>query len=379
MAGERGHPFEPFRLRHYAVPAVSKNYPVAFLEGGFCGLWRCRLFFNFLPGRDRERGHTLADIDNWRRIGLLSRDDVEALDTRPAAHRKTLAQAIDEYESIWEIGAAEAGIRRGRLRVIAEILGRDSPVAELDYNAGEKLQRSLKERGLKVATIRKYLQDAKRCLRHQVVKGVLPHNPFTELSAGRMPLAQRPTQVRLSSHQVKEVVRRAKQRVETETGWTVLGGWLDVFLLLLFGTGLRRKEAMSARWEHIDWKDRSLLVPAENAKNGQARRVGLGQRLFSELEARRQPEGIIFPHYSPTRVTKAVTEHFALCGLKMRLHDARHTYATLLQEEAGARPDQAMQRTGHGDMAMLSHYTHSEFGEVLEDRLGFMGENTDSS
>ena len=56
----------------------------------------------------------------------------------------------------------------------------------------------------------------------------------------------------------------------------------------------------------------------------------------------------------------------------MRLHDARHNYFTLLQEDAGATPHEAMQRTGHDDMAMLSRYTHPEIGEVLEDRLGFM-------
>ena len=67
-----------------------------------------------------------------------------------------------------------------------------------------------------------------------------------------------------------------------------------------------------------------------------------------------------------------VREHFEKCGFKMRLHDTRHPYTTLLQEDAGASHHEAMQRTGHDDMAMLSHYTHSEFGEVLEDRLGFM-------
>ena len=66
---------------------------------------------------------------------------------------------------------------------------------------------------------------------------------------------------------------------------------------MLFGTGLRRKEAMLARWEHIDKENRSLLVPAENAKDGDERRVGLGIRLFRELWSRRQEEGFILPRY----------------------------------------------------------------------------------
>ena len=132
---------------------------------------------------------------------------------------------------------------------------------------------------------------------------------------------------------------------------------------------------MLSRWEHIDWDARSLLVPAESAKDRDERRVGLGGRLFNELWAGRQEKGFILPRYYPGTLTKGITKHFALCGFKMRLHDTRHTHTTLLQEDAGATPHEAMQRTGHDDMAMLSHYTHADFGEVLEDRLGFLQEN----
>jgi integrase len=127
---------------------------------------------------------------------------------------------------------------------------------------------------------------------------------------------------------------------------------------------------MLARWEHIDWVNRFLAVPAEDAKDGDERRISLGHRLFNELWSRRQEEGFILPRYYPTTATRAVTRHFAACEVPMRLHDARHSYATLLQEDAGARPDQAMQRTGHGDLAMLTRYTHPEVDEVLEFRLG---------
>ena len=32
----------------------------------------------------------------------------------------------------------------------------------------------------------------------------------------------------------------------------------------------------------------------------------------------------------------------------------------------------AMQRTGHGDLRMLSHYSHGRFSEIFEDRFSFM-------
>ena len=326
-----------------------------------------------LESRTRQLQQSPEDIKIWKNEGLLTAQEAERLDLVPAPQRKTLQQAMDEYETVWEVSPGEAKNREGRIKVIKKVLGAKTPIVELNYGHGELLKTKLRERKLKVVTIRNYLQDLKRCFRHQVRLQLLPYNPFTELSAGRVPPGERPKQTRLNNTQVVKVLEEAAKRIRKEAGWLVLHGWLPVFLLMLFGTGLRRKEAMLARWEHVDWESRFLVVPAENAKDGDERRVGLGRRLFDELLLRRQEQGFILPRYYPTTVSRAVTRHFAACGLPMRLHDTRHTYATLLQEDAGARPDQAMQRTGHGDLGMLTRYTHPEVEEVLEDRLGFMG------
>jgi integrase len=332
-----------------------------------------------LESRTRQLLQEPGDLVVWRHEGLISREEAERLSLAPPAAKKTLEQALDEYRATWEVGPEEDYTRGLRLRIIKEILGAETPLADIGYAQGEALKAELRKRGLKIATVRRYLQDLKRCLRRQVRLGVLTYNPCAELSGGRVPTAELPKQTKLNSVQIQAVLTRAEKRVQSETGWAVLGGWLDVALLLFFGTGLRRKEAMLARWEHIDWEARSLLVPADNAKDRNERRVGLGRRLYQALAARHKAQGareddgdFILPRYSMVRVTKAVTSHFAFCGIQMRLHDTRHTYTTLLQEEAGARPDQAMQRTGHNDLAMLSRYTHPEFGDVIEDRLGFM-------
>ncbi len=47
----------------------------------------------------------------------------------------------------------------------------------------------------------------------------------------------------------------------------------------------------------------------------------------------------------------------------MRLHDTRHTYVTLLQEKK-VSPIDAMGRTGHSDMQMLSHYSHPKSTKI---------------
>ena len=59
------------------------------------------------------------------------------------------------------------------------------------------------------------------------------------------------------------------------------------------------------------------------------------------------------------------------CGIDMRLHDARHTYTTLLQEK-NVSPMETMGRTGHADMRMLSHYDHPKLRNIHEDQFEFM-------
>lgn len=132
-----------------------------------------------------------------------------------------------------------------------------------------------------------------------------------------------------------------------------------------------RKETFSIRWEHVDWDARVLSLPEEITKTRKARRVGLGQRLFYELLKRREKSGPVFPPLCYPNVSAAVTKHFARCGIKARLHDARHTYSTMIQE-AGARIHQAMQRTGHMDPRTLAKYTHVSVDRIFEDEFEFM-------
>jgi integrase len=148
-----------------------------------------------------------------------------------------------------------------------------------------------------------------------------------------------------------------------------LGGNLTLFLLMFLGCGLRRKEAMAAKLENIDWQSRSLRLLV--TKNDEEREVGLGERLYSLLLPRKGKTGYILPRFYPNSVSRAISRHFKRCGFQMRLHDARHTYTTRLLD-LGVLRHNAMGRTGHKDSRMLDHYTHPIFGEVYEDQFPFM-------
>jgi len=326
-----------------------------------------------IEAKTRARVQTRAQLDLWRAEGLITENDISELDLSPDKIKITLDDSFTQWAATWYVSEGESVNRWIRIRGICEIIGPDRSIGDITYADGERLKLELRRQGKKTATIRKYIQDFKRTLRHQVLMGVLDHNPIAELSAGRIPAHEKPDQVALTASEVQMCLDNARARIQAgEIGWKVLHGDLEFFLLFAFGTGCRRKELLGIRWDFIDWDRRSITVPAELAKDKEAREIGIGGRLYDELKNRRELDGFIFRRWYPTTVTKAVGIHFEKCGIKARLHDCRHTYTTLIQTSAGARPDQAMQRTGHNDLKMLSHYTHARFTEVIEDRLPFM-------
>jgi integrase len=316
-----------------------------------------------LEEKTRRHIYSHAEIEKWRLEGFLNAQDAKHLGH--SAELKTLAMAAEEYQHSWDLGAKEAEAREARLRKTLEILG-NPPLRTLSYADGLRLQNELKVRGYKVATVQKFTQDLKRMLNLQVANRSIEFNPFASLRGGRIPQAEKIKHVTLTDQQVAEVI-------ETSLQSPLLGGWLSILLLLAFGCGLRRGEILNARWEGIDWEERSLTV---TGKGGKFRKVGLGHRLFYQL-LRRQPKDPtaynqpILPPYVPWSLSRAFRQHLQSCGIRMRLHDARHTYTSLIQAH-GAKPIDAMARTGHADMRMLSHYSHGKFDRIWEDSFSFM-------
>lgn len=316
-----------------------------------------------LEEKTKRGTYTHRDIEKWRREGFLNALDVKRLGF--SAELKTLGMAIEEYQHSWDVSAKEAESREARLRVIGSIMDTSIPLKNIAYADGLRLQTELRARRYKVATIQKYTQDLKRLINLQVATRAIPFNPFASLKGGRVPQAEKIKHVTLTDRQVRLCIDSAE-------GSTLLGGWLQILLLLAFGGGLRRGEILSTKWERIDWEERSLMV---SGKGGKERKIGLGQRLFYNLLRRQEKEGYLFPRYVPWSLSRAFRQHLESLGIRMRLHDARHTYTSLLQERAGVQPIDAMARTGHADMRMLSHYSHGRFGKVFEDSFDFMKVN----
>ncbi|MFN3659370.1 MAG: tyrosine-type recombinase/integrase [Pseudolabrys sp.] len=147
-------------------------------------------------------------------------------------------------------------------------------------------------------------------------------NPAAGLSAG--PDVQRN---RFLSEEEAEVLVRSIHADENSTAAR------SILLLLL--TGARRNEITFAKWDYVDWKNKTLLVP--KSKSGRARVIALNQSALALLAAtpRLENNPYIFP--SPVTGRPSASLFFPWdrirkrAGLEdVRLHDLRHSFASFL-------------------------------------------------
>jgi len=114
----------------------------------------------------------------------------------------------------------------------------------------------------------------------------------------------------------------------------------------MFGLGLREGEAISARWEWIDWERKTYTHGI--TKGREAEPIPMAGWLREHLEARHQVAGLIVVKqnaqaFASGFARQAIRRANAACTVKgITPHRLRGTFATLLSE-AGV-PIQTVQR-----------------------------------
>jgi len=170
----------------------------------------------------------------------------------------------------------------------------------------------------RVIVILRYIYNLAR--KWKVPGGI--ENPAAGLTAG--PDVQRN---RFLTEDEAESLVRSIQTDENQTAAR------SIMLLLL--TGARRNEITFAKWEYIDWKNKTLLVP--KSKSGRARVIALNQSAIALLTATPRIEGN--PYIFPSEVTGRPSASLFFpwdrirerAGLgDVRLHDLRHSFASFL-------------------------------------------------
>lgn len=137
----------------------------------------------------------------------------------------------------------------------------------------------------------------------------------------------------------------------------------DIVAFLLF-TGARKREALDARWQDIDWRQKLWRIP--RTKSGKVRHVPLSSGALKLLRALKEkadpaiahvfanprtglPFVSIFYSWNTARIEAGLPE--------LRIHDLRHSFASFLVN-AGRSLYEVQELLGHADIRTTSRYAH---------------------
>ena len=131
---------------------------------------------------------------------------------------------------------------------------------------------------------------------------------------------------------------------------------------LLFLTGARRNEITQAKWEHVNWEKKTLLVP--RSKSGRSRLIQLNSVALDLLRSipRTLQDIFIFP--SPLTGRPSPSLHFPWSRIRqraglvgVRLHDLRHSFASFLVNN-GVSIYVVQGLLGHANVRATQRYAH---------------------
>jgi len=133
---------------------------------------------------------------------------------------------------------------------------------------------------------------------------------------------------------------------------------------LLAFTGARKSEILGARWVHVDFQRRTLVVP--RSKSGRRRHIYLSDRAVEILERQPRSPGQVFVFPSERRSGQALSglrsvwaraKEKAGLPADVRLHDLRHTFASLLINN-GTHLYDVGRLLGHSQLSTTARYAH---------------------
>lgn len=375
-------------------------------------VWRCRVCGNKSDGNCR---HPKAGYSIVYRVGNLQRWEAVGRNKHDAERRLTEVMAelhqgrfhrpkpilFGQFSEQWLRDYAEGAVKPMTLRLYRILVKAHLnpafgglPVMGITPQHIQRfLAQCLREKGLSPRTANYLLFLLKKILRHARQWRYLREDPSEGIKPAR---EEQKEMAFLHPDEIRLLLKHADEPYRT------------LFLTAIF-TGMRRGELLGLRWGDIDWHNnlihirRSLYCHSEaelverHEENKEKwrfstpkskksiRAIQMSPRLREALELHRlqcpvSSHDLVFctaqgsPMDAPNMVKREFLPALSRAGLRrIRFHDLRHTYTTLLIAQ-GANVKFIQSQLGHSSIEM----TLDRYGHLLPDAQRGVGERLDS-
>ena len=126
-------------------------------------------------------------------------------------------------------------------------------------------------------------------------------------------------------------------------------------------TGIRRGALLNIKWTDIDFKTKSIMLRAENAKNKKTITLPLSERVVAVLKSLPHKSEYVFDSEEVSTVAKLYTVWRKLLKRaniqNLRFHDLRHDFASQLVMK-GVDLNTVRELLTHSDISMTMRYAH---------------------
>ncbi len=271
------------------------------------------------------------------------------------AQATTVAEALDRYATQVLPKKKGASKEEARLEALKKHFG-TLTLSALRASSVTAYRDSRLEEGKAPATVRRelaILSHALNVVRKEWSVFLPQGNPVEQIRLPKLPNGR---DRRLETGEEEKLLKALK---DTPTVRTIVE--------LALETAMRRGEIAAVRWEHVNLKARTLLIP--DTKTGTPRTVPLSTKAIALLtNLPRNISGVVFD-VAPDSITQAFDRACTRAKLEgLRFHDLRHEATSRLFEK-GLNPMEVATITGHKDLRMLRRYTHLR-AEDLARKLG---------
>lgn len=131
---------------------------------------------------------------------------------------------------------------------------------------------------------------------------------------------------------------------------------LPEITLFALETAMRRGEIANAKWKHVSFNQRTMLVP--ETKTGVPRTIPLSKKAILVLQSIRNDNSEFIFNLRAGSISQAFERACNRAGINdLNFHDLRHEATSRLFEK-GLNPMQVSAVTGHKTFEMLKRYTH---------------------
>lgn len=354
--------------------------PIYKIKGSKNGLQKYRVFLNYTDSTGKKQRKSKV-VYGLQEAKDLERSLSQQVKEKAVSRRMTVQELYDEYMSVKKHEVRETTYDKSRRILSGSVLPalKDCKIDKLNNPLLQKWKTSVSESELSIRTKQNIFSEFRAMLNYAVKMEYLPRNPLNNVGNFKeVYFEMQPDKLQYyTPEQFLKYIAVARKNCSTLTDW----GYY-VFFSIAYYTGMRKGEINALKWSDIEGDiihvRRSV---AQKLKGGDVETPPKNKSSYRDLQMPDPLIAILKEHKDRQKKVDGFNDGFRVCGgpqclrdtsldhknrffaeqaglPRIRIHDFRHSHASLLANE-GINIQEIARRLGHSKIEITwNTYSH---------------------